>query len=452
MKIFKLTELLAVGEYGYLNDIEAHMNELLNFPNPDYKLVFCIRSPKLPIYKFSRESSERKQKDKSLYPETGEIISPDFLQIDQSNIRTDGSIELSYFIGAYDVKTPTDETSESEVELLVDSPRIYLFNECKTTNTFNEQEIGHLAISFLSLYVGAVPSDEGEVKQGDDDSVTTEGKTKADSIASIKDLRHALGIYEEFPKALRVKLEAFPEINDEHFHYLASLRDVYNKYWTNYAFKDYLLLRTLEPEDIKADHFLRWNYSDVDKKIRSRIRFFDGIAATEILRQFVNSALKKGSRLDEGTKREEILKMAEIEGISADGKTPGEKCAKIAAKLIQPSFEKRSDGRFKRSLHKLYPVKLWFLHQIALFFWGNIASSDHKSHPLNKNIKALVLALNQMRLQDEMSEDQRSILNQFLHFCPELKHLPKINFTDDEAKYAATMIKPNWGYSKNRKI
>lgn len=441
-----------MGDHEYLNDIEPHMNELLNFPNPDYKLVFCIRSPKLPIYKFLRDSSKGEQENESLLSEIGEIIYPDFLQLEQSKIRTSGSIDTSDFIGAYNTITSADETEEPEVELLADGCRICLFNEFKTTNTFNEQEVGHLAISFLSLYIGAVPAVIDKQIQGKADSVKTTGKNKTEEITSISELRHALGIYEELPQALRVRLETFPELNDEHFHYLASLRDVYDKYWTNYEFKDYLKLRTLEPDDIKADHFLRWNYSDVDKKIRSRIQFVDGIAATEILRQIVNRELNKGRRLDEGVKRADILNLAEIEGVSGDGKTPLEKCVKTAAKLIQPAFEKRSDLRLKRSLHKLYPVKLWILHHIALFFWGKIDPDDDTSpHPLNKNIKAFVLSLNKLWSKSELEEGQRSILNQFLHYCPELKHLPNINFTNYEAKYAATLVKPSWGYAKNRK-
>jgi hypothetical protein len=461
LKLFKLTNLFAVGDFEDQLHNEAQLDELINFSNSDYKITFCIRSPNLPIYKFPKESlSESSEKenvnieeDSPKYSASGERIYPEFLHVEGSIIinglggdATDGL----YFSRAYYIKDETGEDGGVEVEREEAGCRICIFNEHKTTDTFNEYELCHCLVNDLNLYVGAELCGAANRTQVISDDSKTKKGAKLVEVTDIAGLRNALGIYEEIPKSVRMKLEAFPELDEKDFHFLAYLRFVYEKYWTDYAFKEYLSLRILESDDIRADRFLKWNYKEVDKKIRSRIRYIDSNVATELLRLFVNEELSKNEKLPEGVKRKKIKELAQKEKIFEDGKTPGERCAQIAEKLVRPAFEERSDGHFKRSKHKFYPIKLWILHHLALFLWEDVDPNDHESHHFNTDVKSLVLLINNKRSDQISNQKAMSSLEKFLKVCPDLKYFPNISFTVDEAKYVATLIRPRWAYAKNR--
>jgi hypothetical protein len=445
MKVFSVGDL-----EDQLNN-EAQLRELINYPNPDYNITFYVRSPNLPIYKFPKEPVSVLNQDKnssikeksSNFSIIGERIYPNFLHIDNSlinNVLTDRG-ELACFPGASFVND-----DDERVELVQEESgcRICIFNENKTTDSFNEHELYHYSVSYLSLYVSAEPHSTSYESQGSQKDAKTKKRTLTTAV-DINSLRDAIGIYEEIPKLVRAKLESFPDISDAEFNRLTYLRLTYEKFWTDYAFKDYLLLRVLESDDIRTDRFLKWNYEDVDKKIRSRIRNINSNVATELLRLFANEELDTSKKILEGAKRQEIDNLIKDEKLGDDGKTLGKKCAQIAAKLVRPSFEERSDGHFKRSMHKIYPLKLWILHHVALFFWANIDPNDYEPHPVNKSVGSFITSINK-----KTAKESSELSKEFLRGCPELNYFPNLFFTNEEAKYAAVLIRPQWAYAKNK--
>ncbi|GBL03161.1 hypothetical protein KUL10_04420 [Glaciecola sp. KUL10] len=445
-----------MGDFEEQIDNEAQMHELNNFPNTDYKITFCVRSPNFPIYKFPNESlSESNNKnnvdiveDSPRYSANSERIYPDFLHVELSMIERFGGVtDTQYFTGAYYIKT---EDEVVEVESEESGCRIRMFDKNKTSDTFNEYGQTLFAICDWNLYVGAEPIGNNNSTQVLSDNSKTKINVRLDEITNISDLRNTLGIYEEIPKSVRKKLEIYPDIRHGNFNLLEYLILMHKEYWTNYGFKDYLELRILDSYDIKADRFLKWDYKDVDKKIRRKIRHIDRNATTELLRLFINDALGSKEQLPKGVSRAHIMEVAQKKKIFEDGKTLGERCAKVAAKLIRPTFEERSDGHFKRSKHKFYPLKLWIVCNLAVFFWGKVDPDDHKSHPLNNHVKSLVLLINNIRPDQVLDNGTMLRFEAFLGVCPELKYFPNISFTEEEAKYVPTFIRPLWGYAKNR--
>lgn len=458
MKIFSLSGLYEHFNFELYSIEDTQIDELVKQPNSKCKLTFWVRCPDLAVYKFDQNDVLELSNDGLLcvkdntedYEVTGKRLDVDYLCIDDNLIERilRGHVRPTqlWFSGAavknvceaghpetdkVELDRCTSEAESFDVTPVESDCCIFLFDPNKTTNRFNDYEVIYLTVAFSNLLVSAEEVSSNEKLKPIDNQIL---------------MRHVLGIFEEIPNTVRKRLESFPAMNDEDFNRLRYLRAVYEEFWSDYPFKDYLRLRVLEEDDIKADRFLKRNYSSVDKKIRKEIRRRSELVETELMRLFVNECLSDSDKLSKNVKAADVSHVADELHVHLDGKSLGKRCAKGATKLVTPSFEERPGGRFKRSHHKIYPVKLWVLHQVAHFFWGNVDVEAHKSHPSNSVVSSFLKSIN----TEKLSKHNSALMNEFLRQCPELICFPHLHFNKEQADSGAKLIRPQWAYAKNK--